>query len=69
MNARKLKKKKLFVFLKTFEFRRKKQMTLKLFEFLGKFVMDTFLLKIIQFEKFGSTIKKINFSTSVLASK
>ena len=48
MSARKKKKKP------TFEFRRKKQMTLKLFEFVEQFMMDTFMIKITQFEKTGS---------------
>ena len=41
----------------TFEFRRKKYMTLKLFEFEEKFFMDFFLLKLTQFEKTRSTGK------------
>ena len=56
MNARKLKQKLTCFFHKssTFEFRRKKQTALKLFELIEQFMMDTFLLKLTQFEKTGS---------------
>ena len=37
----------------TFVFRRK-TIALKPFEFIGQFMMDTFLLKLTQFEKTGS---------------
>ena len=53
-NAKKLKKKTdLFFFQKpsTFEFRREKQMALKLFEFVEQFIMNTFSLKLTRFEK------------------
>ena len=38
----------------TSEFRTKNWMALKLFEFVELFMMDTFLLKLTQFEKTGS---------------
>ena len=38
----------------TFELRRKKIDALKLFEFVEQFMMDTFFIKLTQFEKTGS---------------
>ena len=57
-NARKQQKTTCFFFQKspTFDFRRKK-MALKLFESVEKFMMNTFLLKLTQFEQTGSTDK------------
>ena len=60
MNAGKLKKKRVFQVPFNFKFRRKKLIALKLFEFLKQFMMDTFLLKLTQFEKAGSK-RKISF--------
>ena len=55
MNARKLKKnRRFFQKSSTFESRRKKQMALKLFEFVEKFMMNTSMIKLTQFEKTGS---------------
>ena len=56
MNARKLGKKIDLFLLKcsTFEFRTKKLMALKLFEFVEQFLMHTFLFKLTQFGKTGS---------------
>ena len=47
MNAKKLKNNWLL------NFEEKKQMDLKLFEFVEQFMMDTFVLKLTQFEKTG----------------
>ena len=53
-NERKETKTKTGLFFQkssTCDIRRKKSMALKLFEFVEQFMMDTVLLKLIQFEK------------------
>ena len=56
MNAGKLKNWLVF-FSQIFNFRiskKKKQIALKLFEFVEQFILGTWLLKLTQFEKTGS---------------
>ena len=54
-------KKLLACFLNKSQFSnfKKKQMHLKLFELLEQFMVDTFLIKLTQFEKTGSTSKSL----------
>ena len=62
MNGRKLEKKLTCFFEKPsiFAFRRKrKQMALKLYDFVKPFMMDTLLLKLTQFEKIVSMGKTL----------
>ena len=56
MNARKLKQKLTCFFFQNLQLLNfeEKKMALKLFEFVEQFMMDTFWLKLTQFEKTGS---------------
>ena len=54
MNARKQKKNTDKIQLSNFK---EKIMALQLLEFLEKFMVDSFLIKLTQFEKTGSTVK------------